>query len=160
MDGLENMQDLGSKFSRDKTFCFDKIIVHEIIFDDSNDVTLFCAVPYFGQMYTANFGLSFAQLDFIIRSTNNAHAVSTVLAEHLEAQEERPSVIDVEKIYGHPLEISNCVLYTTLYDLLDEEEDDEGGEDEDLEKGEEDDSEYEAYAFVIDHIRIKSQLEN
>ena len=147
------MEDLGAKFSRDRTFCFDRIIVHEIIFDDTSDVTLYCTVPYYGQVYTANFGLTFDQLNTLLRSIRPGGAeVSTILAEKLNGEIEVPSVVEVEALYGHALEINNCVLYTTLYDLTDEDENspDSESENEDGEEGQ-----YEAYAFLIDTIEVK-----
>src|SRR6266516_2158809 len=104
------MEDLGTLFGRDRSFCFDHIIVHEIIFDESNDVTLFCTIPYFGQLFTANFGLSFAQLNTLLRSNGNAEKrIASAIAEKLDAGTEVPSVIEIENVYGEPLDIHNCV---------------------------------------------------
>lgn len=149
------MDDLGAKFSRDRTFCFDKIIVHEIIFDDTSDVTLYCTVPYFGQMYAANFGLTFDQLNTLLRSIRpGGSEVATILAEKLNGEIEVPSVVEVEALYGHALEINNCILYTTLYDLTDEDENDTASQ---AENGEdEEEGQYEAYAFLIDTIEVKA----
>ncbi|MGZ5244944.1 MAG: hypothetical protein ACXWDO_09635 [Bacteroidia bacterium] len=165
------MDDLGAKFSRDKSFCFDRIIIQEIIFDDTNDVTLFCTVPYYGEMYTANFGLSFEQLNVILRSINKSDgsAIATAIAEKLKGEIEIPSVIEVVAVYGKPLEVNNCILYTTLYDISDDDDDDidegeEDDEDEDFDENpggrflDEDDDDYEAYAFLIDEIRMKHPL--
>ncbi len=167
------MEDLGAKFSRDKGFCFDRIIIQEIIFDDTNDVTLFCTVPYYGEMYTANFGLNFEQLNIILRSINKSDgsAVATAIAEKLKGEIEIPSVIEVTSLYGKPLEVNNCILYTTLFDISDD-DDDEAIDDEDFDEDDEaafeenlggkfldeDDDDYEAYAFLIDEIRLKHPL--
>ncbi|RYD72635.1 MAG: hypothetical protein EOP53_21575 [Sphingobacteriales bacterium] len=163
------MDDLGAKFSREKGFCFDRIIIQEIIFDDTNDVTLFCTVPYYGEMYVANFGLSFEQLNVILRSINKSDGstIATAIAEKLKGEIEIPSVIEVVTVYGKPLEVNNCILYTTLYDISDDDdemEDDEDFDDNDeeifgpQESEEEDDEDYEAYAFLIDEIRLKQPL--
>lgn len=178
------MEDLGAKFSRDKSFCFDRIIIQEIIFDNTNDVTLFCNVPYYGEMYTANFGLNFEQLNVILRTINKSEgsAIATAIAEKLKGEIEIPSVIEVPALYGKPLEVSNCILYTTLFDMSDENEEDmydlseedfeetddeqnPGGRfrdesDDDDEDDDEDDEEegFEAYAFLIDEIRMKHPL--
>ena len=163
------MEDLGAKFSRDKGFCFDRIIIQEIIFDDTNDVTLFCTVPYFGELYTANFGLNFDQLNTILRSINKSDgkAIATALAEKLDGEIEIPSVLEIVSLYGKPLEVNNCILYTTLYDISDDDDDDIEDEDDANEidetlggrfLDEDDDEDYEAYAFLIDEIRIKQPL--
>jgi hypothetical protein len=156
----EELEDLGARFGRDRMFCFDRIVIQEIIFDESNDVTLYCTVPYFGETYGANFGLSFDQLNTLLRSSKPAgESVATVLAEKLEAGTiEVPSVIELEKDFGGPLDISNCILYTTLYDVSgdDDEVDDEDFEDEPNETGDEEEAEYEAYAFLIDEIIIRN----
>jgi hypothetical protein len=147
------MDDLGAKFSRDRTFCFDKIVVHEIIFDDTSDVTLYCTVPYYGEIFSANFGLTFDQLNTLLRSIKPGGAeVATILAEKLNGEIEVPSVVEVEALYGHPLEISNCILFTTLYDLTDDDEE-PGPEDE--AESEEEEGAYEAYAFLIDNIVVQ-----
>jgi hypothetical protein len=167
------MDDLGAKFSRDKSFCFDRIIIQEIIFDDTNDVTLFCTVPYYGEMYVANFGLSFEQLNVILRSINksDSSAIATAIAEKLKGEIEIPSVIEVGAVYGKPLEVNNCILYTTLFDISDDDEDidedemdDEDDDEEEFDETlggrfkDEDDDDYEAYAFLIDEIRMKHPL--
>ena len=165
------MDDLGAKFSREKGFCFDRIIIQEIIFDDTNDVTLFCTVPYYGEMYVANFGLSFEQLNVILRSINKSDGstIATAIAEKLKGEIEIPSVIEVVTVYGKPLEVNNCILYTTLYDISDDDdemEDDEDFDDNDeeifgqpgSEEEDDDDEDYEAYAFLIDEIRLKHPL--
>jgi hypothetical protein len=153
------MDDLGAKFSRDRTFCFDKIIVHEIIFDDTSDVTLYCTVPYYGEIYTANFGLTFDQLNTLLRSIKpGGSEVATILAEKLngaDGEMEVPSVVEVEALYGHALEISNCILYTSLYDLTDDEGDENDGEESDGDDETAEEGEYEAYAFLIDNIVVK-----
>lgn len=152
---MEELEDLGAKFGRERTFCFDRIIIHEIIFDESNDVTLYCSVPYFGHDYGANFGLSFGQLNTLLRSIKPAgESVATALAERLDADVEVPSVIELEKEFGGPLDINNCVLYTTLYDVTGDDDDDDF-EDEADTSGD-DEEEYEAYAFLIDEIVIKN----
>jgi hypothetical protein len=173
---MEELEDLGAKFSRDKTFCFDRIIIHEIIFDDTHDVTLYCSVPYFGKMFGANFGLTFDQLNTLLRSTRAAGAtVAAALAEKLDGEIEIPSVIELEQVYGNALEINNCILYTTLYDISSDEDDEtedededslsgmpgfSGEEDEDELEDEEDEDEdgLEAYAFLIDEILPKNSL--
>lgn len=150
------MDDLGAKFSRDRTFCFDKIIVHEIIFDDTSDVTLYCTVPYYGELYTANFGLTFDQLNTLLRSIKPGGAeVATILAEKLNGEIEVPSVLEVESLYGHALEINNCILYTTLYDLTDDEDNVPDEEESDTNEETQEEGEYEAYAFLIDNIVVK-----
>jgi hypothetical protein len=73
-------------------------------------------------------------------------------AEKLNGEIEVPSVVEVEALYGHPLEISNCILYTTLYDLTDDEEEPDAPSPE--ADGEEEEGEYEAYAFLIDNIVV------
>ena len=166
------MDDLGAKFSREKGFCFDRIIIQEIIFDDTNDVTLFCTVPYYGEMYVANFGLSFEQLNVILRSINKSDGstIATAIAEKLKGEIEIPSVIEVVAVYGKPLEVNNCILYTTLYDISDDEDDEDDEDEDEFEDGadnnfdgaeeddEEDEGPYEAYAFLIDEIRMKHPL--
>jgi hypothetical protein len=118
------LEDLGAKFCRDRNFYFDNIIIHEIIFDETNDVTLFCTVPYFGQDYSANFGLTFDQLSFVLRHTNPAGKdIAQAIAEKLRGDIEIPSVIEIDLVYGQPLEVTNCIFDTILYDFSDEEED-------------------------------------
>ena len=167
---MEELDDLGAKFSRDRTFCFDHIIIEEIIFDETNDVTLYCSVPYYGKMYGANFGLTFAQLNTLLRSARNqGENIATALAEKLDDEDiEVPSVLELEPMFGEALEIKNCLLYTTLYEVTAsvEEGDDEAEDDEDDELGTEEgmsdeetaDGEagatYEAFAFLIDEIKI------
>jgi len=150
---MEEFEDLGAKFGREKTFSFDNISIHEIIFDDTNDLTLYCTVPYFGKTYFANFGLSFDQLNTLLRSHKPAELpIASALADKLNGDIEIPSVIDVEALYGKPLAINNCLLYTTLFDVSSE-DDDEDLDDE--ETNDNDDEGYEAYAFIIDEIKIK-----
>jgi hypothetical protein len=155
---MEEHEDLGAKFGRDKTFCFDNISIHEIIFDDTNDLTLYCTVPYFGETYYANFGLSFDQLNTLLRNHKPAEPpIAAALAEKLNGDIEIPSVIEVETLYGKPLEINNCILYTSLFDVSSDDDDDYdeetgeriGGDDDD------DDDGYEAFAFIVDEIKIK-----
>lgn len=172
---MQPLEDLGAKFIRDRSFNFDHIIIHEIIFDDSNDVTLFCTVPYYGEQYSANFGLTFEQMDVILRNTNSAGKdIASAIADKLKGEIEIPSVIEVDLLYGQPLEVTNCIFYTTLYDFSEDEEEEAEGEseypeseskspedsssaaeeDED-EEFEDEDDEDSAYAFLIEDIRLK-----
>ena len=174
---MQPLEDLGAKFIRDRSFCFDHIIIHEIIFDDSNDVTLFCTVPYYGQDYSANFGLTFDQLNVILRNTSAAGKdIAAAIAEKLKGEIEIPSVIEIDLLYGQALEVNNCIFYTTLYDFSEDEDgldDMEDGAEEPVEgtlpsgekegedkfsgEGEEADEEddEEAFAFLIEDIRLK-----
>lgn len=150
---MEELDDLGALFAEERRFCFDDIIVHEIIFDESNDVTLFCTVPYYGKMYSANFGLTFAQLNTLLRSNKReGEPVATAVAEKLDHDIEIPSVVEIESLYGSPLHINNVVLCTTLFDL--ENGPDEDLEEEDMEEEEEEEG-YDAYAFLVDEIVMK-----
>jgi len=152
---MDELKDLGAKFGRDQTFCFDNISVHQIIFDESNDLTLYCTVPYYGEIYFANFGLSFDQLNTLLRTNKSAGpSIASALAEKLNGEIEIPSIIEVDKLYGMPLEINNCVLYTSLYDVETEDDDEEDPEEVDglAPDGEEG---YEAYAFIVDDIKMK-----
>lgn len=152
---MEELEDLGAKFARDKTFCFDHIFIHEIIFDDTNDLTLYCTVPYYGENYYANFGLSFEQLNILLRINKTAGAsVASALAEKLNGEIEIPSVIEVDTLYGKPLEISNCLLYTSLYDVSTDQEDDFEETEIQAEKENEENEGYEAFAFIVDNIKI------
>jgi hypothetical protein len=160
------MEDIGLKFGRDKTFCFDAFIIDEIIFDDTDDITLYCRVPYYGDEYTATFGLTFEQLNIILRSIRSAaEPIATALAEKLNGPIEIPSVIQIASLYSIPLEVTSVILYTTLYELIeddDEEEDDEGyeGEDDEYEGAEEDmdlpeeDEDMVAFAFLVEDILV------
>jgi hypothetical protein len=153
---MDDFEDLGAKFGKEKTFCFDHIFIHEIIFDETNDLTLYCTVPYFGQMYYANFGLSFEQLNVLLRTNKTAGApIAGALAEKLNAEIEIPSVIEVDTLYGKPLEINNCILYTSLFDVSSDDPE-ETDDFEEIEEKEDEEEEYEAYAFIVDEIKIKT----
>lgn len=175
---MQQMEDLGAKFCRDRNFYFDHIIIHEIIFDDTNDVTLFCTVPYFGQPYSANFGLTFDQLDFVLRHTNPAGKdIASAIAERLRGEIEIPSVLELAVLYGQPLEVTNCIFDTTLYDfteddLIDDDEEENKGENnpklpfnkDEPEAGEfsdedasEEDDEDSGYAFLIEDIWLRPE---
>ena len=169
---MDELEDLGVRFGRDKFFCFDHIIIKDIIFDDTSDVTLYCYVPYFGQLFFANFGLTFDQLNTVLRSTRSDGApVATAIAEKLKGDIEIPSVIDLEQVFGRPLTIDNCILYTTLYDITEDDlEDDDEMDDLGMEEMEdhidipdddaEDEEEIEAYAFLVEDIIVKDQDNN
>jgi hypothetical protein len=156
---MEELEDLGAKFGRDRNFCFDKINIHEIIFDETNDMTLYCTVPYYGQLYYANFGVSFEQLNTLLRINKSAGAsIAAALGEKLNGEIEIPSVIEVETLYGKPLEINNCILYTSLFDVSSDDDNEEFEEAKDTDNPE--DEPYEAYAFIVDSIFIKSPAQN
>jgi hypothetical protein len=148
---MEELEDLGAKFGRDKTFCFDHINIHEIIFDDTNDMTLYCTVPYYGQLFYANFGVSFEQLNTLLRINKSAGAsIAAALGEKLNGEIEIPSVIEIETLYGKPLEINNCILFTSLFDVSTDDDDEFDANDTENT----DDEPYEAYAFIVDAIKI------
>jgi hypothetical protein len=173
------LEDLGAKFCRDRNFYFDHIIIHEIIFDESYDVTLFCTVPYFGMDYSANFGLTFDQLDFVLRHTNPAgKEIAAAIAGKLKGDIEIPSVIELDLIYGQPLEVTNCIFDTTLYDFTGEDQigeeeekpeqkpeeprpkfnkDEPGLGDYEESDEEDDDEEEESYAFLIEDIWLRPE---
>ena len=102
----------------------------------------------------------------MLREESGAYSKAHQLLERAIALQEKlngedgeievPSVVEVEALYGHALEISNCILYTSLYDLTDD-EDNAGDEEETAAPGdaEEEEGEYEAYAFLIDNIIVK-----
>lgn len=163
------MEDIGVKFGRDKTFCFDAFIIDEIIFDDTDDITLYCRVPYYGEEYFATFGLTFDQLNVILRSIRSAsEPIATALAEKLNGPIEIPSVIQIASLYHIPLEVTSCLLYTTLYELIgddeeiiiedeDEDEDEDEPDDDTFEtddEDEEDEDEAVAYAFLVEDIVV------
>jgi hypothetical protein len=161
------MEDLGVKFGRDRTFCFDAFIIEEIIFDDTDDITLYCRVPYYGEEYFATFGLTFEQLNVILRSIRSAsEPIATALAEKLNGPIEIPSVIQIASLYHIPLEVTSVLLYTTLYELIgdeeeiideDDDEDEEELDDDDYNGEDEDDDDMEelvAYAFLVEDIVV------
>lgn len=130
---MQPLEDLGAKFIRNRSFNFDHIIIHEIIFDESNDVTLFCTVPYFGENYSANFGLTFDQLNIILRNTSEAGKdIAAAIADELKSGIEIPSVIEVDLVYGQPLEVVNCIFYTVLFDFTEDEEEELDDDDDDI----------------------------
>lgn len=144
------LDDLGVKFGRDRTFCFDFFVIDEILFDDTDDITLYCRVPYFAEEYFATFGLTFDQLNVILRSIKSAaQPIATALAEKLNDQMEMPTTIRVKDVYSIPLEVTRLILFTTLYELTDEDEEDDEDEDENEEK-----DEFVAYAFLVDDIVV------
>lgn len=163
------MEDIGVKFGRDKTFCFDAFFIDEIIFDDTDDITLYCRVPYYGEEYFATFGLTFDQLNVILRSIRSAsEPIATALAEKLNGPIEIPTVIQIASLYHIPLEVTSVLLYTTLYELIGDEEeiemeddDDEHAEepddDDDYDGEDEDEDELDelvAYAFLVEDIVV------
>jgi hypothetical protein len=145
------VEDIGIRFGRDRSFCFDVFVIDEILFDDTDDITLYCRVPYFGEEYFATFGLTFEQLNIILRSIRSAaEPIATALAEKLNDQIEIPTTLRIEDIYSIPLEVTSVILHCTLYELTDEDEDEPDEEDEEDEN--EDKEEYVAYAFLVDDI--------
>ena len=161
------MEDLGVKFGRDKTFCFDFFIIDEILFDESDDITLYCRVPYFGEDFFATFGMTFEQLNIILRSIHTgAEPIAHALAEKLKNEQmERPSTLRMEELYSIPLEVTGCILFTTLYELIEEDDEDDDEDDDDNglgkfssseedEENEEENEELVAYAFLVDDIIV------
>ena len=98
----------------------------------------------------------------IARFNGRQARIAAAIADKLDAGNEIPSVIEIENVYGEALDIHNCVLYTSLFDVLDEDAEGEE-EDEDMEEndgGEAEGEEPVAYAFLIDDIRPKDWLDN
>ena len=144
------LEDIGLKFGSERTFSFDIFAIDEILFDDTDDITLYCRVPYFGVEYFATFGLTFAQLNTILRSIRSGSGpIATALADKLNNLSEVPTTIRIEDVYNMPLEVNSVVLHTTLYELTDEDEEDDNSE----EDGEGND-EYVAYAFLVDEVEL------
>jgi hypothetical protein len=144
-------EDLGVKFGRERSFSFDIFAIDEILFDDTDDITLYCRVPYFGVEYFATFGMTFSQLNTILRSIKTAASpIASAIADKLTNEaSEAPITIKVEDVYNMTLEVNSVVLHTTLYELSDDEE-----EEDEMEEEEADDSEYVAYAFLVDEVEI------
>lgn len=165
------MLDLGVRFGFDRSFCFDRLIVHDIVFDETSDVTLFCTIPYFGETYRATFGCTFDDLNTLLLAAKPAsQEVAAALADKLKAKLEIPSIVELEKVFGGPLDITSCIIEASIAEVLrsdnenDEEEDPEEEEENDNpEEGEEDeldeDDDVEAYIFIIDDIYPRTLIE-
>ncbi len=131
------MEDLGVKFGRDRSFTFDHFYIDEIVFDDTDDITLYCRVLYYGDLCTATFGLTFDQLNTILRSIKNVgELLATALADRLKTAEslEVPISIRLQDVMSIPLEVTSCILYTTLYELDPEDDDEEPLTDEEMDE--------------------------
>ena len=144
------LEDIGAKFGRERSFSFDVFAIDEILFDDTDDITLYCRVPYYGVEYFATFGLTFAQLNTILRSIRTTSSpIAAAIADKLNDEAaEAPITIRIEDVYHTTLEVNSVVMHTTLYELTDEDEDEE----EDSE--DEEDGEYVAYAFLVDEVEV------
>ncbi|MCX6351239.1 MAG: hypothetical protein NTX03_05190 [Bacteroidetes bacterium] len=140
------MDDLGIRFGRDHSFIFEHFIIDEILFDETDDITLYTRVMYYEEEYFCTFGLGFDQLNVILRSMKSiSNPIATALAEKLEQEEMPiPSTINVKEIY-------NLRLETTLFELTDD-EDEEDDEDFSADDSDENRGEYIAYAFIVEEI--------
>ena len=142
------LEDIGAKFGRERSFSFDIFAIDEILFDDTDDITLYCRVPYYGVEYFATFGLTFAQLNTILRSIRTTSSIAAAIADKLNDEAaEAPITIRIEDVYHTTLEVNSVVMHTTLYELTDEDEDEEDNDDEE-------DGEYVAYAFLVDEVEV------
>jgi hypothetical protein len=139
------LEDLGRRFGRDKSFCFDYLVIEEIIFDETDDITLYCKVLYFDVEHQATFGLTFTQLSIILRTMSTYGTMLTeAIADKMVNQEKKAITILAEEISSMPIEVTNCMLFTTLTrideaDIIwDDEEEDESTSADKKEEGKED----------------------
>ena len=132
---------------------FKEIVIFEIIFDDTQYLTLYGTVanpnPFENNYIIGNFCCDFSQLtDLLLFGGEDAEQILKELSENVLNIIDNPSVIDVEEILGHPLVINNIII--KMY---------EPQEIEDAEESEEETKEEETSSniFIIDAIEEQKE---
>lgn len=89
----------------------DRLKMGQIIFDHSEWVTIWGAVETEGCFRPMNIVISFDMLNRLLRfSGKKGDDVQMKLVERLEQGTEEPSIVDLEKIFGGPVELAQCRL--------------------------------------------------
>lgn len=103
----------------------DQLVIEEIIFDDSYDVTIFCEALMDQEKNFITLGLNFDDLNFLLmQSGKDGLKVAEAIGEEIGRMDSKPRVIEVEDVIGAPLEIDTCIIEVYSAEEMDDEDGD------------------------------------
>jgi hypothetical protein len=89
-----------------KYLCINALTIDSIVFDDTDQVSLWCITVIEGQQTFARVDCTFAQLnDILMNCDETGRKLSLHLAEILNGPFDIPSMVEVKENFGYPLSL-------------------------------------------------------
>lgn len=100
-----------------KYICINALTIDSIVFDDTDQVSLWCITVIDGSQTFIRLDSTFAQLnEILLNCDHTGQKVSLHLAEILNGMYEIPSIVEVKENFGYPLSLKG-------FDIIIQEED-------------------------------------